>query len=231
MTASALTMNSSGIAPPVNARESSASEGSAWGRGQPTTYASPSGTPTASSRIARRAAKPPASSPARPADLLGCSTAFLLGDPVAAVGARLDRAAVLAHADEAGEQAPLGPGDRHVDAVTDPIAAQPDLARVAGLGQVLLGGPPGLGGIDPVGIAGTERGEIQLAGAGSGGLLGDVDPAPLGGEDVGPVEAEPDHDQGQDREQRHQNAEAAPLTISCRDHGLPVHVASPCTPR
>src|SRR5512132_837635 len=109
----------------------------------------------------RRQARRP--DPTGGAGLLGRSTAFLLRDPVAAVGARLHRAAVLAHADEAGEQAPLRPGDRHVDAVTDPIAAQPDLA-------------------------------------GAGGLLGDVDPAPLGGEDVGPVEAEPDHDQGQDRE-------------------------------
>src|SRR5512132_1425943 len=128
----------------------------------------------------RRQARRP--DPTGGAGLLGRSTAFLLRDPVAAVGARLHRAAVLAHADEAGEQAPLRPGDHHVDAVTNPIAAQPHLAGVAGLGEVLLGSLPGLGRVDPVGIAGTGGGEIQLAGAGSGGLLGDVDSAPLGGE-------------------------------------------------
>ena len=76
MTASALTMNSSGIAPPVNARESSASEGSAWGRGQPTTYASPSGTPTARSRMARQGGQAAGklAGPARP-DLLVSSAA------------------------------------------------------------------------------------------------------------------------------------------------------------
>ena len=66
--------------------------------------------------------------------------------------------------------------------------------------MAIVRGLAGLGRVDPVGIAGTDRGEIQLAGAGPGGLLGDVDPAPFGGEDVGPVEAEPDHDQCQDRE-------------------------------
>src|SRR6266540_2203025 len=142
----------------------------------------------------------------------GWSTAFLLRDAVADVGVCLHGPAVVADA---------------VDAVAKRVATQPHLAEVAHCGQITLSGLAGLAGLDPVGAARADRGEIQLAGARSGGLLGDVDAAALGGQRVGAVEGESDDGEGQDDDQWHDHAQAARLAASPRRPELPAPHRSP----